>query len=238
MFGLDDKYKLNKKIDVKTFIKKEFNVSDKKRLKESLKNVTLVYQLVGEDIPSIINEEYNCQVILFLDIEINNIKNASFVGGIIQSEIKSLCIMKIHDKNTQRYYFAEKRLNLQDNNNVIIENIVITKESSIFFFDDWVERLEEYLKFSNIILKENKLFFYREMMTKAFIISELNFDLEGNKLLESNLWYNSRKVKEVLINLKEIEKLKLQLKKIKDTKEKVSVNKEIKNLNEKIMKSV
>ena len=238
MFGLDDKYKLNKKIDVKTFIKKDFNVSDKKRLKESLKNVTLVYQLVGEDIPSIINEEYNCQVILFLDIEINNIKNASFVGGIIQSEIKSLCIMKIHDKNTQRYYFAEKRLNLQDNNNVIIENIVITKESSIFFFDDWVERLEEYLKFSNIILKENKLFFYREMMTKAFIIIELNFDLEGNKLLESNLWYNSRKVKEVLINLKEIEKLKLQLKKIKDTKEKVSVNKKIKKLNEKIMRLV
>lgn len=238
MFGLDDKYKLNKKIEVKTFIKKEFNVSDKKRLKESLKNVTLAYQLVGEDIPSIINEEYNCQVILFLDVEINNIKNASFVGGIIQSEIKSLCIMKIHDKNTQRYYFAEKRLNLQDNNNVIIENIVITKESSIFFFDDWVERLEDYLKFSNIILKENKLFFYREMMTKAFIISELNFDLEGNKLLESNLWYNSRKVKELLINLKEIEKLKLQLKKIKDTKEKVSINKEIKNLNEKIMKSV
>ena len=238
MFGLDDKYKLNKKIDVKTFIKKDFNVSDKKRLKESLKNVTLLYQLVGEDIPSIINEEYNCQVILFLDIEINNIKNASFVGGIIQSEIKSPCIMKIHDKNTQRYYFAEKRLNLQDNNNVIIENIVITKESSIFFFDDWVERLEEYLKFSNIILKENKLFFYREMMTKAFIISELNFDLEGNKLLESNLWYNSRKVKEVLINLKEIEKLKLQLKKIKDTKEKVSVNKKIKKLNEKIMRLV
>lgn len=238
MFGLDDKYKLNKKIDIKTFIKKEFNTSDKKRLKESLKNVTLVYQLVGEDIPSIINEEYNCQAILFFDIEINNIKNASFVGGIIQGEIKSLCIMKIHDKNTQRYYFAEKRLNLQDNNNVIIENIVITKESSIFFFDDWVERLEEYLKFSNIILKENKLFFYREMMTKAFIISELNFDLEGNKLLESNLWYNSRRVKEVLINLKEIEKLKLQLKKIKDVKEKVSVNKEIKNLNEKIMKSV
>ena len=238
MFGLDDKYKLNKKIDLKTFIKKEFNASDKKRLKESLKNVNLVYQLVGEDIPSIINEEYNCQVILFLDIEINNIKNASFVGGIIQSEIKSLCIMKIHDKNTQRYYFAEKRLNLQDNNNVIIENIVITKESSIFFFDDWVERLEEYLKFSNIILKENKLFFYREMMTKAFIISELNFDLEGNKLLESNLWYNSRKVKEVLINLKEIEKLKLQLKKIKDTKEKVSVNKKIKKLNEKIMRLV
>ena len=54
MFGLDDKYKLNKKIDVKTIIKKDFNVSDKKRLKESLKNVTLVYQLVGEDIPSII----------------------------------------------------------------------------------------------------------------------------------------------------------------------------------------
>ena len=41
MFGLADKYRLNQKIDVKTFIKKDFKTTDKKRLKESLKSVVL-----------------------------------------------------------------------------------------------------------------------------------------------------------------------------------------------------
>lgn len=238
MFNIPEKYKLNKKIDIKNFIKKDLNVNYKKRLKESLKSVTLTYQLIGEEIPSIINEAYNCQVILFLDVEIDDIKNTAFVGGIIQSEIKPLCIMNIHDKNNERYYFAEKRLNIQDNNNVIIENTVITRQSSIFFSDNWMNELNEYLNFNNIILRENKLFFYREMMTKAFLISESSLNIDSKKLLDSNIWYNSKNVKMLLIYLKELESLRLQLKKTNENKEKVLINKEIKNLNNKIIELV
>ena len=238
MFNLPEKYRLNKKIDVKTFIKKDLNANYKKKLKECLKSVILTYQLMGAEIPSIINESYNCQVILFLDVEINDIKNSTFIGGIIQNEIKPLCIINIHDKNNERYYFAEKRLNIQDNNNVIIENTVITRQSSIFFFDNWVNELNEYLNFNNIILRENKLFFYREMMTKAFLISESNLNIDSKKLLKSNIWYNSKKVKMLLIFLKELESLKLQLKKTNENKEKVFINKEIKNLNNKIIELV
>lgn len=236
MFGLADKYKLNQKIDVKTFIKKDFKTTDKKRLKESLKSVVLTHQLMGEEIPSIINSEYNCQVILFLDIEIDNIKNASYVAGIIQNELKTFCVINIHDKNVQRYFFAEKRLNLQDSNNVVIENTVSTKESSLFFYENWKEKLEEFLKFNNIISRENKVTFYREMMTKAFIISELNLVPEGNKLLESTIWYNSTNVKKLLGYLKEINGLRLLSKNNKNTKEKICINKKIKSINEELVK--
>lgn len=234
MLGIPEKYRKTQKIDVKTFIKKDLKIIEKKRLKESLKQVILTHQIYGEDIPSLITDEYNCQVVMFLDIEIENIKDASFIGNIIQSQIKSLCVLNIHDRNTGVYYFTEKRLNMQDSQNIVIENIVITKESSIYFEDDTKQLIQKHLDFNNIILKENKLTFYRELMAKGFILSKYNFSLEGSRLVESNLWYNSRKVKELLNGLKEIEKLKLLLKKTKVLKEKAAINKEIKMMNEKI----
>ena len=73
------------------------------------------------------------------------------------------------------------------------------------------------------------------MMVKAFIISNFKLSETNENLLNSNLWYRNTKVKSLLIYLKEIERLKLQLKKTKDTKEKVKINKELKVLNEKIL---
>lgn len=235
MFNIPDKYKVNQKIDTKIFIKKDLKQIEKKRLKESLKSIVLTHQLVGEEIPSIVNENYNCQVIMFLDVEIDNIKNASFIGDVIQQEIKPLCVIRIFDSSMERYYFAEKRLNMQDTSNIVIENKVITEESSIFFYDSWVEKLKDNLDYNRIVLRENKLFFYREMMTKAFIIGDLKLNETNEKLLNSSLWYSSTKVKNLLMYLKEIERLKLQLKKIKDTKEKVKINRELKVLNERIL---
>ena len=72
-------------------------------------------------------------------------------------------------------------------------------------------------------------------MVKAFIISNFKLSETNENLLNSNLWYRNTKVKSLLIYLKEIERLKLQLKKTKDTKEKVKINKELKVLNEKIL---
>lgn len=238
MFGIPDKYKVNQKIDTKLFIKKELKQVEKKRLKDCLKNIVLTHQLVGEEIPSIVNENYNCQVIMFLEVEIDNIKNASFIGEIIQQEIKTLCIIRLFDSSMERYYFAQKRLSMQDSSNIIIENKVITEENSIFFYDNWVEGLKEVLDFNNIVSRENKLFFYREMMTKALIISDLKLNEISKRLLDSKLWYSSTKVKSLLTHLKEVERFKLQSVKIKDTKEKVRINKELKILNEKILELV
>lgn len=234
MFNLAEKYKVNQKIATKTFIQKDFKVEEKRKLKEILRNITLSYQITGEEISSVVSEEYNCQVIMFLDIEIDNIKNATFVSNIIQQQLKPYAVLNVYDKNMQRYFFAEKRLNQQDKNEVVIVNTVSTKESSLYFYERVRKELEERLDIDNIISKQSKLAFYREMMVKAFIITEEHLVSNKKTLLESNIWYNERKVQEVLESLKNLEKYKLQAKSIKETNERVMVNKEIKEINEKL----
>lgn len=231
MRNLPKRYEVNKKIDKKNFLSNDLKPNDKKKLKEALKKVILTHQIQGEEIPSIINSEYNCQVILFLDVEIDSIKNAVFVSNILQNQFKPLCVLNIYDENKQRYSFAYKRLNLQENQNIIIEYSMLSKESSLFFQDETKEFIDKYLDYENILLKDNKLNFYLELMTKAYIISNTN-DLET--IMKSNLWYNSKKVKELLEALKDLEKLKILSGKTKNMKDRTIINKDIKTVNEKI----
>lgn len=235
MFNLPEKYKINKKIAVKNFISKDLNADEKKKIKSILKNIILSYQLVGEEIPSVIDEHNNCQVIMFLDIEIDNIKNASYIANIIQPQLKCLAVLNIFDKNMQRYFFANKRLSMQDKNEIVIMEITSTKESSLYFYEKWRECLEENLDFHNIILKENKITFYKEMMAKAIIINNDDLNINKDKLLKSVIWYNTRKVQEVFESIKNLEKCKLQAKTIKETNERVMMNKEIIKINEEIL---
>ena len=81
------------------------------------------------------------------------------------------------------------------------------------------------------MLRDNKLNFYLEIMTKAYIISNIR-DLE--KLMKSNVWYNHRKVKGLFSLLIDLEKLKAFSIKTKVMKDKVAINKDIKIINEKI----
>ncbi|MBU5322067.1 DUF4391 domain-containing protein [Sarcina ventriculi] len=231
MRNLPKKYEVNKKIDKKNFLSSDLKPNEKKKLKESLKKVTLTHQIQGEEIPSIINNEYNCQVILFLDVELDSIKNAKFISEIIQNQFKPFCVINIYDENKQRYSFAYKRLNIQENQNIIIEYSILTKESSLFFVDETKELIDKYLDYEKILLRDNKLNFYLEIMTKAYIISNIR-DLET--LMKSNVWYNHRKVKGLFSLLIDLEKLKAFSIKTKVMKDKVAINKDIKIINEKI----
>lgn len=46
----------------------------RKNIKNNVKKVVLTYQIYGEEIPSLINDIYNCQLIQFYDFELENIK--------------------------------------------------------------------------------------------------------------------------------------------------------------------
>lgn len=231
MRNLPKKYEVNKKIDKKNFLSSDLKPNEKKKLKESLKKVILTHQIQGEEIPSIINSEYNCQVILFLDVEIDSIKNAKFISEIIQNQFKPLCVLNIYDENKQRYFFAYKRLNIQENQNIIIEYNISTKETSLFFVDEAKELIDKYLDYEKILLRDNKLNFYLEAMTKAYIISNIN---DSETLMKSNVWYNHKKVKELFNLLIDLEKLKALSIKTKVMKDKVAINKNIKIIREKI----
>ena len=231
MRNLPKKYEVNKKIDKKNFLSSDLKPNEKKKLKESLKKVILTHQIQGEEIPSIINNAYNCQVILFLDVEIDSIKNAKFISEIMQNQFKPLCVLNIYDENKQRYSFAYKRLNIQENQNIIIEYNISTKETSLFFVDEAKELIDKYLDYEKILLRDNKLNFYLEAMTKAYIISNIN---DSETLMKSNVWYNHRKVKELFSLLIDLEKLKALSIKTKVMKDKVAINKDIRIIREKI----
>ena len=90
MFDLPDTYRIDVKVALKDFIPKDLKPNDKKRIKDTVKSVRLDYQIAGEEIPSVNNEEYRCQVIQFYDIEVANIKDANFLASTYQNLIKPL----------------------------------------------------------------------------------------------------------------------------------------------------
>lgn len=66
MFDLPDTYRVDVRVALKDFIPKDLKPNDKKRIKDAVKSVRLDYQITGEEIPSVNNEEYRCQVIQFM----------------------------------------------------------------------------------------------------------------------------------------------------------------------------
>ena len=58
VFNLPDRYKTDVKVALKDFIPKDLKPNDKKRIKYAVKEVRLVYQIAGEEIPSVVDANY------------------------------------------------------------------------------------------------------------------------------------------------------------------------------------
>lgn len=126
MFDLPDTYRVDVKVALKDFIPKDLKPNDKKRIKDAVKSVRLDYQIAGEEIPSVTNEEYRCQVIQFYDIEVANIKYANFLASTYQNLIKPLCVIHMHDTKDEVYSMAVKRLSQTDDMQIVVEQTLLT----------------------------------------------------------------------------------------------------------------
>ena len=82
MFDIPKRFETNLDIKLKDFIPKELNPNDKRWIRETVRTVKMTYQIAGEEIPSLVNDEYRCQVIQFYEIELENIKDANFIASI------------------------------------------------------------------------------------------------------------------------------------------------------------
>ena len=85
MFNIPEHYKMDVKLALKDFIPKDLKSEDKKRIKDAVKEVRLMYQIAGEEIPSVINDEYRCEVIQFYEMELQSIKVAPYLICMIHS---------------------------------------------------------------------------------------------------------------------------------------------------------
>lgn len=221
---------MDKEFAIKTFIPKEIKPADKKKLKQSLRKIVLEYQIIGEDIPSIINDEYNCQVITFFSIELEDIKKASYVANMLQEMIKPLTVIRFFDKANEVYSFAIKRLNKQDEQEIVIEETLLTPKISKMIFDKTKVILKELLDYETIINKTDKLSYYKELFIKSYITINMNTVSFSKDILNSKIWYNIDRAMEVYTNLKRINYLKSELNRSTSNIEKTKIISEQKQI--------
>lgn len=239
MLGIPEIYKVNKKFDVKTFITADLKPNEKKRLKETVLDIVLEYQIAGEAIPSLISEDYDCQTILFFGIKLCSIKDASFVSAIIQKLGKPLYVIRLYDHSGMECYsFAHKRLNMQDKTLVVIEDAVLSLPTSQQFDDDINLLIKDFAAFERIKNKTDKLSMYFEMMVKVYIISNMLLWSETKALLHSTVWYNSVDVLKVFSRLRRIELLKKEQKSAMKISDKANINTELKAIYQELEKMI
>lgn len=231
MFEIPEIYRVEKPLHVKTFLKKELKSKEKKRLQNSLLSVVLNDQIAGETIPSFLSEQYNVQVIMTLTARLSEMGEAGFIASLLQNAIKPLCILRLTDGTASRYSFALKRLSQQNTDGIVMENSFLSPVVS-----DTV--LHDDLAFSRIKNIVNKLTFYNEWKTRAFMTFQPHLYSGIPDLLQAKFWYNERQTQDVLELLSGLKKLKEAAPRAVQAKERTKINSEISSIIKKLEKFI
>ena len=230
MFDIPSRYITSSVIEPKTFIKRDMKKPEKDRIRESLLEARLVWQISGEEIPSLIDENYNCSVIMGFDIRLKAVKDSAFFAELVQHMVKAPCVIRFYDHSEEVYSFAHKRLSHTDDTQVVIVNRVETPPLPLVFPDKTAEKLKQYLAFGSLLNKSDKLSLYLEATVKAFIISHPKLYSGVEELLERKLWYNRNDVIALFERLLELVRLNSEFKVEKLPGNRTKLMSEIKHL--------
>lgn len=235
MLGIPEMYRVGERIDVKKFAHPSLKPNEKKRIKESLKEAYLEYQISGEDIPSLISESYDCQAILFFDMKLDSIRSGKAVGDIVQKLGKPFYVIRFHDhRGMELYHYAHKRLSAADRSEVVVLDTVSTEPSSVEFEDDINVLIEEYATFENIRNKADKRGLYIELMVKSYVVSNMDIWSKTGLILDSKIWYSPDTVLEVFQKLKRAAALKREQKRSLSVSEKSKISSELREIYEEL----
>lgn len=211
MFDIPKRYAAESAIEPKTFVAKDMKKAVKDRVMQNLLAARLIWQIVGEEIPSLIDGDYNCSVIMGLEIRLKDVKDSAFFSELVQRMVKSPCVIRFYDDGEEVYSFAHKRLSQTDETQVVIEDRVETPSLSLAFPDKTADKLKRYLAFEALLNKNDKLSLYLEATVKAFIISNLNLYSGMDSLLGGKTWYNRAEILVLFEKLKELVRLNAEL---------------------------
>jgi len=212
MFDIPSRYAVANPIEPKTFILREMKKPEKDRIRENLLAARLIWQIAGEEIPSLIDENYNCAVIMGIDIKLKAIKDSAFFAELVQRMVKAPCVVRFYNHAEEVYSFAHKRLSRTDATQVVIIDRMETPPLSLTFPDQTAKKLRQYLAFGALLNKTDKLSLYLEATVKAFIISNLKLYGGIEQLLDQKLWYNREDIFVLFGRLFELARLKAELK--------------------------
>lgn len=230
MLSLPEKYKKDAPIAKAVFVRgATLQGAEKKRFETTVEDIKLKYQIEGYDIPNLVNDEYSCQVIMFLAIKLTELKHAAFISTIVQRCIKELCVIEFTDGNNEQFSFADKRLNRQNSKEIVIENEYLSTEMPLDFHNDLKTLFSLYIDYETILNRNNKHAYYVEMMTKSFLVCNQGLFSGQSELLDSKkLWYDNEKAMQCFPLLKKLKALKLSAVKANTIFEKSNYNKQIK----------
>ena len=238
MFDIPKRFETNLDIKLKDFIPKELNSNDKRRIRETIKSVKMTYQISGEEIPSLVNDEYRCQVIQFYEIEIENIKDSNFIANIYQNLIKPLCIMRFFDNKDEEYSFADKRLNQTEENQIVVEDVYLSQKYPYGLPGEGIEKYLEYLSFDKIKNKTDKLGLYREWMYKIYLLEHKTAFADVELLLNNNAWYSASRAMTIYQKYANLVRARDNVAKVQINAEKIKANKEVKVAKEALEKEL
>lgn len=212
-----------KRLNLKHFFPPTMTPAARRRLRECLKKAVLTHQIVGESIPSLITDHYRCNAILFLDLELSDIRHKDFVSTTVQPLLKELAVLHCYDASGVQHAlsFAHKRLSQTDAAEIVLEDHYCTESHA---------DLREFtaLRLDALLNRNNKRDLYLEAMAKAFLIDHPKVFIGAEALLAAPLWYHGDSIARLFTQLTGIHHLKQVKERLKLQAEKAAANKQIK----------
>ncbi len=226
---LPKEYECNQRITKEAIIKGLEDSKHKKIIRESVSKITLVGSINGEFIPSVLDNDFNVQVITFIDIIVKDKKHINELSRVLQKSIKNYVLIRFLYEDKQVISLALKKLNKNNEKEITIDTIItcdeILQTDSLYL---------KYISYENILNKGNKILFYREIMIKCFLITNKDYYKNTENLINSNLWYKNNEVIEVYKLFSELVQQNKSKNKFKEQRKKVEVNNKIKGLMERL----
>lgn len=217
-----------KRLNIKSLTPPTLATAQRARLRKILRKATLTHQLTGTEIPSLITDEYRCQAILFIDIEVTDLRQADFAARSIQPQIKEHAVLHLHDGSGRfALSFAHKRLSLTEENAVVVTDSYCTEPHAS------VASLAP-LRHSALINRLNKRDHYLEAMAKAFLLDHPKIFIGAPRLFETKLWFHGPTILTLFRALTELESLKTKKDRARTLADKAALNTTIKTVIEKI----
>lgn len=228
MFDLPESYKMKKKIPQKDYLSMEFKPATRKKVKDTVISFHLTYQITGANMPPLVDESHNVQVVQFFDILVKDVKKSLFLAELFQDLMKAHCVLRIYDEENECFSFALKRLNLNDKTKVVVTDRLMTPIFLHRFPDHDERRYAEVLHFENIKATLNLQTYYRELFLRCyFLVNEAHH----KPIAEwETLWYSPTKAMEVFELVKQLVDLGAKKKKSKEIGEQAKINMEIKKI--------
>jgi Domain of unknown function (DUF4391) len=210
-----------KRLNLKSFTPSTIATAQRSRLRNALSKATLTHQLNSPEIPSLITDEYRCQAILFLDIELTDLRQADFAARSIQPQLKEHAVLRLHDGGERfALSYAHKRLSLTEDDTIVVTDSYCSEPHT-------ASALLAPLRQAALLNRLNKRDHYLEAMAKAFLLDYPKIFIGASQLFSSKLWYHGPSVLALFRALTQLRSLKIQKDRARTLADKAKLNSQI-----------